>query len=88
MKRWIIAIAVVGLSLTAGRAVYADPQECENAAHEYNSVVSGVSDALREYASCVDGSEGKDDCGSEFDRLRDAHSEFEDAVSHYQSECE
>lgn len=60
---------------------------CRDAVDAYNSAVSDVSSALKRYASCVSASQGTDDCSSEFRRLRSAQSDFESAVSEYESEC-
>jgi hypothetical protein len=62
--------------------------ECEDAIDEYNSAVGEISSYLRQYANCVDGSEGQDDCSSEFRQLRSAQDEFESAVSENDSECD
>ena len=68
------------------QATVAGQQECKDAIDRYNSAVEDVSSALRRYANCVSGSQGNDDCSSEFRRVRSAHSEFEDAAIAYQSE--
>jgi hypothetical protein len=53
----------------------------------YNSAISDLSDALRRYSRCLSNSNGHDDCSSEFRRLKNAQSDFESAVSEYESEC-
>lgn len=60
---------------------------CEDAVSAYNSSTSEIEYNLRRYSRCVEASQGRDDCYSEFRRLRSAHSDFESAVSQYQSEC-
>jgi hypothetical protein len=79
----ICGITFLGFSQTAlaGRA------ECQDAISQYNSAISDISTALRRYTNCVSGSNGQDDCSSEFRRLRSAQSDFEDAVSRYGLEC-
>jgi hypothetical protein len=79
----LIAGVLVGL---AG-AARADPAGCRAAIDQYNSATSDISSALRRCAACVSGSQGRDDCSSEFRRLRSAQSDFESAVSEYESEC-
>ncbi len=60
---------------------------CRDAIVAYNSATSDVSDALRRYSRCLSNSNGHDDCSSEFSRLKSAQSDFESAVSEYESEC-
>jgi hypothetical protein len=60
---------------------------CDGAVSSYNSALSDIESALKRYANCVSSSRGSDDCSSEFRRLRSAQSDFESAVSEYQSEC-
>lgn len=50
---------------------------CRDATDTYNSAISDVSDTLKRYARCVSGSNGQDDCSSEFRRLKNAQSDFE-----------
>jgi hypothetical protein len=59
--------------------IHAATADCSDATNTYNSAISDVSDTL---------SNGSDDCSSEFRRLKNAQSDFEAAVSAYQSECD
>jgi hypothetical protein len=43
---------------------------------------------VRRYTRCLSGSQGQNDCYSEFRRLKSAQGDFESAVSEYQSECD
>lgn len=65
-----------------------DPEECQDAINKYNTAVGDVSDALGSYARCVSDSRGHDDCSIPFSTLQSAHSDFEDAVSAYGSDCQ
>jgi gas vesicle protein len=80
-------LVAVMLSATASGPATASPETCRNAINQYNSAISDISSALRRYANCVSSSEGRDDCSSEFRRLRSAQSDFESAVLQYGSEC-
>jgi hypothetical protein len=60
---------------------------CSDATSTYNSAISDVSDALRRYTRSLSSSNGHDDCSSEFRKLKNAQSDFESAVSEYESEC-
>jgi outer membrane murein-binding lipoprotein Lpp len=51
-------------------------------------VKSDVASALSAYAGCIQGSDGHDDCSSEFSTLHSAQDDFESAVSEYESECQ
>jgi hypothetical protein len=88
MTAYRIVFLGVLLTLTLVSAVRADPEECREAINQYNTAKSDVSDALRAYANCVSDSQGHDDCSSEFSTLQSAHSDFESAVSAYESDCQ
>jgi hypothetical protein len=60
---------------------------CNEATDTYNSAISDLSDTLRRYSRCLSNSNGHDDCSSEFRKLKNAQSDFETAVSQYESEC-
>lgn len=62
--------------------------DCDDAVSSYNSAMSDIESALKRYANCVSDSQGRDDCYSEFRRLRSAQDDFESAVSSYGSECD
>jgi hypothetical protein len=81
-----IGASIVILAISAF-AANADPAECRQAIHEYNSAMAEVSDALRHYARCISDSQGHDDCSTEFSSLKSAQDDFESAVSDYESEC-
>jgi hypothetical protein len=68
--------------------VHAGAEECNDAIEQYNSTLSDIEYALRRYSRCVSGSQGQDDCYSEFRRLKSAQDDFEAAVSDHGSECE
>ncbi len=90
MKNRAIGIMIaLGLAVTVCcvRNSRADPEECQDAISEYNSAVSDITTALRRYASCISGSQGREDCSGEFRRLRSAQGDFENAVSKYMMEC-
>jgi hypothetical protein len=80
----------LGVSLFLGTTVAtrADLEECRDAITAYNSALSDVSAAVRAYANCVTDSHGHDDCSSEFASLQSAQSDFEDAVSAYEADCQ
>src|SRR5665213_608059 len=65
-KQFAVICFTLALLLISITATKADPEECRNAVDQYNSARSDVSDALRIYASCISGSDGHDDCSTEF----------------------
>ena len=81
-----IQAAMAILLLSSSRAL-ADVDECNAAVDQYNNAVESLSSAMRRYAQCVDDSKAKDDCSSEFSRLKSDQSDFEAAVSAYSSDC-
>ena len=66
----------------------AGPDECRSAIDEFNLTRSDAYAQLKSYAACLSDSDGHDDCSSEFSRIRSAQSDFELAVSEYESECQ
>ncbi len=78
----VLALALIGVSATA------DPDGCRSAVDQFKSARSDVADGIRSYASCVSSSDGHDDCSLEFSTIQSAQSDFESAVSEYESECQ
>jgi hypothetical protein len=88
MWRTILTILLVGVAIggTAVRTV-ADTQECRAAIESFDSARSDIADAIKSYADCVAGSDGHDDCSSEFETLKSAQDDLESAVSEYEGNC-
>jgi hypothetical protein len=85
----ILGIVVLGAAAVLSvLPIHAATADCSDATNTYNSAISDVSDTLRRYTRCLSSSNGSDDCSSEFRRLKNAQSDFEAAVSAYQSECD
>jgi hypothetical protein len=84
--RKILVSAAIAVMFLSGPAA-AGPEECREAINRYNSALEEVGSTLRRYANCVSDSQGRDDCSSEFRRLRSAQDDFESAVSEYGTEC-
>jgi hypothetical protein len=83
----VFAIVTVIAVLGASSRVYAEPEQCQEAASEYKSAREDIKDALTAYVNCLSGNDGHDDCSSEFETLKGAQDDFEGAVSKYESEC-
>lgn len=83
-----LAAVVLAFVLVGGPSATADPEGCRSAIDQFSSARSDVANNVRTYASCVSGSDGHDDCSSEFSGLQSAHDEFESAVSEYEGECQ
>jgi hypothetical protein len=84
MRKRAVILTVTLFTVSAVKPAWAD---CDDAVSSYNSALSDIKTALKRYASCVSYSKGSDDCSSEFRRLRSAQSDFERAVSDYQTYC-
>lgn len=61
--------------------------ECRDALERAQSAASEVASYSRRLSSCVEDGDHRDDCSSEFRRVRNAHSDYESAVSEVQSYC-
>lgn len=83
-----LIIGAAALLCCGGATAKQDNSQCAVAVDTYNSTISDVSSQLRRYSACLNDSQGKDDCSSEFSRLRRTQSDFESAVSAIQSYCE
>jgi hypothetical protein len=89
MRHFLTATACgIMLLVISARATNADPESCRHAADQVSSAKSDVASALSAYAGCIQGSDGHDDCSSEFSTLHSAQDDFESAVSEYESECQ
>jgi hypothetical protein len=62
-------IALLAISATTTNA---DPESCRDATEQYSSAKSDVASALSAYTTCIDGSDGHDDCSNEFSTLQSA----------------
>jgi hypothetical protein len=80
-------VALGAAAILSVLPTHAATANCSDATDTYNSAISDVSDALKRYSRCLSSSNGHDDCSSEFRRLKNAQSDFETAVSEYESEC-
>ena len=85
MKRSVLPAICIAILLPV--VVHADVEDCREAIRAFKSARSDIFDSLKRYANCVAGSDGHDDCSSEFSSIRSAHDDFENAVSSYGSEC-
>ena len=89
MRKFFTATAFgIMLLIIFPRATNADPESCRDATDQYSSARSDVASAISAYANCIKGSDGHDDCSSEFSTLHTAQDDFESAVSEYESECQ
>jgi hypothetical protein len=84
MKTLMAALLAVALT---GGAASANASECSYAVNNYNSNMNEMLSTVVRLHRCVANSRGTDDCSSEFRRVRSEHSDFESAVSNYQSSC-
>ena len=77
-------VVALFLLLSSGTGASA---ECAEARDHYLSAVDGVREYLGRYVQCVTASNGLEDCSSEFQRLSNAHAEFEKAVEEFRADC-
>jgi hypothetical protein len=60
---------------------------CRDAQERAESAASELADRAKRLRNCAESQDYNDDCSSEFRRAKSAHSDYEDAVSSVQSEC-
>jgi hypothetical protein len=87
LGRICVIMLCVASAVCLARTALAGPTECQEAITEYKSAKSDISSALQLYANCVSSSDGHDDCSTEFEQLKSAQDDLEDAVSKYETEC-
>jgi hypothetical protein len=78
---------VVPLAAAASFFASCARADCDSATSSCNMAISNISSYMSRYTSCLRGSDGQDDCSSEFRRLRSAQSDFEMAVLNFQTYC-
>ena len=61
--------------------------DCRDARSRAESAASELSDRSRKLRNCAEAQDYADDCSSEFRRVKNAQSDYEDAVSSVNSEC-
>jgi hypothetical protein len=72
VARFIAIIVAIVVLGTVSRS-HANPEECKEAVSEYKAAKEDI--------------DGHDDCSSEFETLKSAQDDLEDAVSKYESKC-
>lgn len=82
-----VTIAFWAVFLACNASAIAGPSECQEAVSEYKSARSDIFDTMQRYTQCVSSNDGHDDCSTEFQALKSAQDDFEEAVSRYESEC-
>ncbi len=73
--------------LRASRASGKSP-DCRDALEGAESAASDLASYARRLQYCAEGEDYSDDCSTEFSQVRNAHSEYENAVSDVSSECD
>ncbi len=60
---------------------------CREAQERAESAASELADRARKLRNCAESQDYSEDCSSEFRRTRNAHSDYESAISSVRSEC-
>lgn len=80
-------VIIIHTRVQASRAASGGSRECQNARSEAKSKASELADYARRLRSCAEAEDLSDDCDSEFRRVKNAHSDYESAVSDVSSAC-
>lgn len=80
-------VLIIHRRMQAQRYGSSKSSECRDALSRAESAASDLSDYARRLRNCADAQNYTDDCHSEFRRVRNAHSDYEDAVSSVSSYC-
>ncbi|MFZ3084418.1 hypothetical protein [Rhodoferax ferrireducens] len=62
-------------------------EECRDSLSQAESAASELADYARKLRNCAEAQDFGDDCSTEFRRVKDAHSDYEDAVSSVSGDC-
>jgi hypothetical protein len=79
-------VLIISRRVRAGRSS-GKSSECRDARERAASAASDLATYSRRLQSCAESEDYSDDCSSEFGRVRSTHSDYEDAVSEVNSEC-
>jgi len=82
-----LIIGSTALLCCGGATAAQDIRQCSYSVESYNTTVSNVRSQLVVFSTCLNESQGKDDCTSEFRSLRRAQSELVLAVSTIEANC-
>ena len=69
------------------RSAMGKSSECRDAQSRAESAASELADRAKKLRSCAEAADFSEDCSSEFRRTKNAHSDYEDAVSAVGSSC-
>lgn len=70
------------------RAPPNDSPDCQDAWSDAQSAASELASSASSLKQCAEAEDFDDDCGSEFRRVRSAHSDYESAASDVSSNCD
>lgn len=80
-------VLIIHRRVQARRSQSEGSSECRSAKARAESAASELGDYARRLRNCAEAQDYSDDCSSEFTRVRNAHSDYEDAVSSVTSNC-
>jgi hypothetical protein len=84
---FVIGTALFGTLVPVASALASNDDECQDTIDTYNRRMRDLDSSIRRYFPCVQSSRGRDDCSSEYSRVRSEQDDFERAVRDYTSEC-
>lgn len=65
-----------------------DSTECSEAKETAKSKSEDLEDSSKKLSACADQDDHRDDCSSEFSRVKSAYSDYEEAVSRLRDACD
>jgi hypothetical protein len=78
---------IIVLHLMKSRGSDDDSSDCRDAKERANRVADDLAIYARRLQSCAENKYFSDDCSSEFNRVRSAHSDYDGAVSDVRNYC-
>ena len=80
-------VLIVFRKIRASQSKTGKSDECRESTHRAESAASELADRARKLRNCAEAQDYSDDCDTEFRRVRNAHSDYESAVSSVRNEC-
>jgi len=78
---------LASLMAVAPSQLFADEADRNRSVTRYNAALNNVGIAVQRYSSCTGASAGRNECKREFNLLKSAADDYQDAVSDYRSDC-
>ncbi|UJB21323.1 MULTISPECIES: hypothetical protein [Lysobacter] len=88
MKATLAVAAMTICSLSMSASAQIENRDCADSKEQADSHAADLSHYARRLQRCADAKDFSDDCSIEFSRVRNAHDDYESAVSDVSLNCD